>query len=632
MARLTKNLPSGGHNYYFYFEDGRGGTDWLPEGTYSGPSVIQPKPSPSPTPSPSPSSAPTPSSTPTPTPTPTPTLSPSPPSALPDLIITEIHPDTIYVNFGEPIEVRVTVTNQGSDDAGGFYVDVYKNLDTVPKLVFGDIYMHVSGLPAGASTNVVLEVTYYAAGEYKLWAQVDLDKSVDESNEGNNIYGPVSVFTSPTPSSTPSPSPTPTPSSTPSPSPTPTPSLTPTPTPTPSPIPTPSPSPPSALPDLVITDIYPDTIYGNVGEPIEVRVTVTNQGSDDAGGFYVDMYKNLDEPPAPVYGGVYMHVSSLPAGASTDVVLKGTYYVAGEYKLWAQVDLDKSVDELNEGNNIYGPVLVYISHPPQPLSPKPSPAPSPTPITTPSHTPIPTLQSDLIVDDIWIEPAEFGSDDTVKVWQRTKNIGDGDAVDTFRIMRYFDGTYISSYNRNGLTVGQSFTTYKTYTWPSDCNPHTIKVVVDTDDSIAESIEDNNELSKTFSAVSSPTPTPSSTPSPTPKPSPTPSPSSKPNLPPTLSNFSAEGQGQIGDFYITYTDPDGDAPTIKYVYIDSSAHTMTKISGDYISGAKFKYSTTLSVDEEHNFYYYFEDGHGHSVRWPASETIVIIPIPPPPPKP
>jgi len=105
----------------------------------------------------------------------------------------------------------------------------------------------------------------------------------------------------------------------------------------------------------------------------------------------------------------------------------------------------------------------------------------------------------------------------------------------------------------------------------------------------------------------------------------------PNQPPTLSNFSAGGQGQIGDFYITYTDPDGDAPTIKYVYIDGSPHTMTKISGDYVSGAKFKYSTTLSMDEEHNFYFYFEDGHAHSVRWPASETIVI-PIPPPPPKP
>jgi hypothetical protein len=100
----------------------------------------------------------------------------------------------------------------------------------------------------------------------------------------------------------------------------------------------------------------------------------------------------------------------------------------------------------------------------------------------------------------------------VKLWQRTKNVGDGDAVGTFRLMSYFDGTYISSYNRNGLTAGQSFTTYKTYTWPSDCNPHTI---------------DNNELSKTFSAVLSPTPAPSSTPSPTPKPSPTPSPGPTP---------------------------------------------------------------------------------------------------------
>jgi murein DD-endopeptidase MepM/ murein hydrolase activator NlpD len=225
-----KNLPSGGHNYYFYFEDGRGGTDWLPEGTYSGPSVIQPTPTPSPTPSPSPSPTPTPppsptpmpspSPSPSPSPTPTPTLSPGPPSALPDLIITEIHPDTIYSDVGEPIEVRVTVTNQGSDDAGGFYVDVYKDLDEPPAPVYGDVYMHVSSLPAGASTDVVLKGTYYVAGEYKLWAQVDLDKYVSESNEDNNIYGPVSACISgatPTPSGSPTPSPKPSPAPSPTP-------------------------------------------------------------------------------------------------------------------------------------------------------------------------------------------------------------------------------------------------------------------------------------------------------------------------------------------------------------------------------------------------------------------------------
>ena len=123
--KYSTTLSAGIHNYYFYFNDGHGHTKRLPtSGTYSGPSVSPPTPT------------------------------------RPDLVITDIYPDTIYGDVGVPIDVRVTVTNQGLDAAGSFYVDVYKNLDKPPTPVFGDVYMDVSGLPAGASTDVVLKVTY----------------------------------------------------------------------------------------------------------------------------------------------------------------------------------------------------------------------------------------------------------------------------------------------------------------------------------------------------------------------------------------------------------------------------------------------------------------------------------------
>jgi hypothetical protein len=38
------------------------------------------------------------------------------------------------------------------------------------------------------------------------------------------------------------------------------------------------------------------------------------------------------------------------------------------------------------------------------------------------------------------------------------------------------------------------------------------------------------------------------------------------------------------------------------------------SGSYVTGATFKYSTTLSAGS-HNYYFYFDDGHGHPVRLP-----------------
>ena len=129
--------------------------------------------------------------------------------------------------------------------------------------------------------------------------------------------------------------------------------------------------------------------------------------------------------------------------------------------------------------------------------------------------PTPTPQPDLIVEDIWIEPAEFNPGEEVKLYARIKNIGSADAIGKFWWNRYIDGTFINRFYRNGLAAGDSTRTYKKYIWPSDCNSHTIKVVVDAEGNITESNEDNNERSERFSAnpvaTPSPAPTPSSTP-------------------------------------------------------------------------------------------------------------------------
>jgi len=132
--------------------------------------------------------------------------------------------------------------------------------------------------------------------------------------------------------------------------------------------------------------------------------------------------------------------------------------------------------------------------------------------------PTPTPQPDLIVEDIWIEPAEFNPGEEVKLYARIKNIGNADAVGKFWWNRYIDGTFINHWYRNGLAAGDSKRTYKRYTWPTDCESHTIKVVVDAKGNITESNEGNNERSERFSATPVPIPTPS--PSPTSSPTPT----------------------------------------------------------------------------------------------------------------
>ena len=95
-----------------------------------------------------------------------------------------------------------------------------------------------------------------------------------------------------------------------------------------------------------------------------------------------------------------------------------------------------------------------------------------------------------------------------------------------------------------------------------------------------------------------------------------------NQPPILSNDdvtpSSGDTSTTFNYYVTYEDADDDAPTTKYVYIDGYAQPMTKVSGSYSSGATFKYSTTLSTGS-HNYYFYFNDGNGHTVRLPLSGT-------------
>ena len=107
----------------------------------------------------------------------------------------------------------------------------------------------------------------------------------------------------------------------------------------------------------------------------------------------------------------------------------------------------------------------------------------------------------------------------------------------------------------------------------------------------------------------------------------------PNQPPTLNDgYVSPSSGDTSttfSYYVTYSDTEGDAPTTKYVYVDGSPYTMVKISGDYVSGAVFKYSTTLSAGS-HNYYFYFEDSvHGHAVRLPTTGTYSGPNVSPPP---
>lgn len=112
-----------------------------------------------------------------------------------DLIVTSISLSPNPPQAGQEATVRVTVKNQGVADVitgNNFIIDFYDNPEPEPPgpLQGGDLFWGVQGVdfPAGASQTVVGTYTF-TSGFHHLYAQVDTDDTVDESNETNNVYG-----------------------------------------------------------------------------------------------------------------------------------------------------------------------------------------------------------------------------------------------------------------------------------------------------------------------------------------------------------------------------------------------------------------------------------------------------------
>jgi hypothetical protein len=91
----------------------------------------------------------------------------------------------------------------------------------------------------------------------------------------------------------------------------------------------------------------------------------------------------------------------------------------------------------------------------------------------------------------------------------------------------------------------------------------------------------------------------------------------PNTPPVLaSEVVAPAQGDRGSmfkFSCVYMDVEGDHPVESMVYIDGEGFAMAPETTDYVAGARFSYSTNLSLGY-HAFYFVFNDSKAQ-VRHP-----------------
>jgi len=98
-------------------------------------------------------------------------------------------------DFDGTIYYWVDVYNAGGVDASGFYVDVFYDRTTAPAInENGDQFERVESLAAGDTAYVEFEVEQDC---YYCWSWVTLDSltEIDESNEDDNIEGPLTVTT-----------------------------------------------------------------------------------------------------------------------------------------------------------------------------------------------------------------------------------------------------------------------------------------------------------------------------------------------------------------------------------------------------------------------------------------------------
>jgi probable HAF family extracellular repeat protein len=105
----------------------------------------------------------------------------------PDLIVSKIATSPSSPVIGQSVKVTVTAKNMGGSDASGFQVDIYKDRASAPPTgLAGDASCSIGSLAAGAVATCVQTISYAASGTYTIWAQVDTNQQVSETNETNN--------------------------------------------------------------------------------------------------------------------------------------------------------------------------------------------------------------------------------------------------------------------------------------------------------------------------------------------------------------------------------------------------------------------------------------------------------------
>ncbi|UCB52216.1 MAG: hypothetical protein JSV10_09555 [Candidatus Zixiibacteriota bacterium] len=221
-----------------------------------------------------------------------------------------------------------------------------------------------------------------------------------------------------------------------------------------------------ALPDLRLSSLTASDDTPTVGDTITITLTVWNAGDSASGSFYTDLFLDLESPPGP--GDVsdcYWGTAWLDPDSTVQFTHEVTKDEVDTCHMYAVADLDDYETEINECNNVEGPVDV-IWH----------------------------AKPDLIVEEFCIGSHQRETGDWVNIIVVVKNQG-GDTAFDFRTALFYDASSPPTPPANGdaffdtdaLAPGQ------TRAWPFyvgnwEEEEWSMYVLVDARDSVDENYE------------------------------------------------------------------------------------------------------------------------------------------------
>lgn len=225
-------------------------------------------------------------------------------------------------------------------------------------------------------------------------------------------------------------------------------------------------SPSSPSPDLTITDIIWSPVELREDKQIAFQASIQNVGStplllNHRVDYYVDdIYVGFSEVGSIEMGGI---VKAFP-------ILIHPLKV-GAHLVKAIADPTNAIPESNEQNNELQKQFTVEETPEEPVI---------------------EYGPDLVITEVAWEPVEPNYEDQIKFYVHVENCGNEPSVPIFDIKVWVNGEYIGRAQLGIVEIGENKRSNPIISYPLSEGVYAVRAVVDSENSVSETNEDNNE--------------------------------------------------------------------------------------------------------------------------------------------